>query len=102
MLNALAANVIIIWIILEAGKEQTFLNVIAIASNVIIIWIILDSEKSKNLQFLDVNALAVNVIIIWIILDREGTNVFGCNCTCCKRYYNLDYCRQGRNKRFWM
>ena len=63
MLNALAVNVIIIWIILEAGIEQTFLDVIAVAVNVIIIWL-LDREKSKNLKLLDVNALAVNVIII--------------------------------------
>ncbi len=48
MLNALAVNVIIIWIILEAGKEQTFLNVIALAVNVIIIWIILEAGKEQR------------------------------------------------------
>jgi hypothetical protein len=42
-------------------------------------------------KFLDVIALAVNVIIIWFILDSEGTTVFGCNRTSCKRYYNLDF-----------
>jgi hypothetical protein len=41
-------------------------------------------------MFLDVNALAVNVIIIWIS-DSEGTHVFGCKRTSCKRYYNLDF-----------
>ena len=58
MLNALAVNVIIIWIILEAGKEQRFLNVIALAVNVIIIF------ESEETTVLDVIALAVNVIII--------------------------------------
>ena len=56
MLNALAVNIIIIWIILEAGKEQRFLNVIALAVNVIIIF------ESEETTVLNVIALAVNVI----------------------------------------
>jgi hypothetical protein len=47
MLNALAVNVIIIWIILEAGKEQTFLDVIAVAVNVIMIWL----KNQRTLSF---------------------------------------------------
>jgi len=53
----------------------------------------------KEQQVLDAIALAVNVIIIWMldsakVIQDEGTTVFGCNPTSCKRYYNLDYFRQ--------
>ncbi len=44
---------------------------------------------------MDVNALDVNVIIIWLldsvrVIQDEGTQVFGCKRSRCKRYYNLD------------
>ncbi len=69
-----------------------FLDVNALAVNVIIIWI----QTVKEHKFSDVIALAVNVIIIWLldsakVIQDEGTHVFGCKPTSCKRYYNLDF-----------
>jgi hypothetical protein len=50
-----------------------------------------DPQGSKEHKFLDVNALAVNIIIILLldsskVIQDEGTQVFGCKCSRCKRY----------------
>ncbi len=61
MLNALAVNVIIIWIILEAGKEQQFGCDRTSCKR----YYNLDNFRSRErTTVLDVIALAVNVIII--------------------------------------